>query len=181
MLINAFERLRAQGLAPREAMTQALADSFMPIASSALTSVAGMLALVFMSFTIGFDIGIVLAKGIVLSMLTVFLLMPGVLVACSPLLDKTAHKPPHISGKLITRGARGVVPILLIALIVAGTILQFGNTYTYTVRDMDADSQTGIRAVRAKQPDRAPLSHRYDGRGLSAAARYVGRNAGHRL
>ena len=136
MLINAFERLRAQGLAPREAMTQALADSFMPIASSALTSVAGMLALVFMSFTIGFDIGIVLAKGIVLSMLTVFLLMPGVLVACSPLLDKTAHKPP-----LITRGARGVVPILLIALIVAGTILQFGNTYTYTVRDMDADSQ----------------------------------------
>ena len=141
MLINAFESLRAQGLAPREAMTQALADSFMPIASSALTSVAGMLALVFMSFTIGFDIGIVLAKGIVLSMLTVFLLMPGVLVACSPLLDKTAHKPPHISGKLITRGARGVVPILLIALIVAGTILQFGNTYTYTVRDMDADSQ----------------------------------------
>ena len=137
MLINAFERLRAQGLAPREAMTQALADSFMPIASSSLTSVAGMLALVFMSFTIGFDIGIVLAKGIVLSMLTVFLLMPGVLVACSPLLDKT----PHISGKLITRGARGVVPILLIALIVAGTILQFGNTYTYTVRDMDADSQ----------------------------------------
>ena len=141
MLINAFERLRAQGLAPREAMTQALADSFMPIASSALTTVAGMLALVFMSFTIGFDIGIVLAKGIVLSMLTVFLLMPGVLVACSPLLDKTAHKPLHISGKLITRGARGVVPILLIALIVAGTILQFGNTYTYTVRDMDADSQ----------------------------------------
>lgn len=141
MLINAFERLRAQGLAPREAMTQALADSFMPIASSALTTVAGMLALVFMSFTIGFDIGIVLAKGIVLSMLTVFLLMPGVLVACSPMLDKTAHKPLHISGKLITRGARGVVPILLIALIVAGTILQFGNTYTYTVRDMDADSQ----------------------------------------
>ena len=141
MLINAFERLRAQGLAPREAMTQALADSFMPIASSALTTVAGMLALVFMSFTIGFDIGIVLAKGIVLSMLTVFLLMPGVLVACSPLLDKTAHKPLHISGTLITRGARGVVPILLIALIVAGTILQFGNTYTYTVRDMDADSQ----------------------------------------
>lgn len=141
MLINAFERLRAQGLAPREAMTQALADSFMPIASSALTTVAGMLALVFMSFTIGFDIGIVLAKGIVLSMLTVFLLMPGVLVACSPMLDKTTHKPLHISGKLITRGARGVVPILLIALIVAGTILQFGNTYTYTVRDMDADSQ----------------------------------------
>ena len=139
MLINAFERLRAQGLAPREAMTQALADSFMPIASSALTTVAGMLALVFMSFTIGFDIGIVLAKGIVLSMLTVFLLMPGVLVACSPMLDKTTHKPLHISGKLITRGARGVVPILLIALIVAGTILQFGNTYT--VRDMDADSQ----------------------------------------
>ena len=141
MLINAFERLRAQGLAPREAMTQALADSFMPIASSALTTVAGMLALVFMSFTIGFDIGIVLAKGIVLSMLTVFLLMPGVLVTCSPLLDKAAHNPLHISGKLITRGARGVVPILLIALIVAGTILQFGNTYTYTVRDMDADSQ----------------------------------------
>ncbi len=141
MLINAFERLHRQGIPPVQAMTQALADSFMPIASSALTTVAGMLALVFMSFTIGFDIGIVLAKGIVLSMLTVFLLMPGVLVTCSPLIDKTAHKPLHISGKFIARGARGFVPILLIVFIVAGTVLQFENTYTYTVRDMDADSQ----------------------------------------
>lgn len=146
ILLNAFDRLRRQGLSLPVAMTQALASSFMPVASSALTTVAGMLALVFMSFTIGFDIGVVLAKGIVLSMVTVFLFMPGLLMLFAPLLDKTAHKPfLPLRGEGIlhmTQTARHALPLLLIVLILVGACLQGNNVYTYTVRDMSSDAQT---------------------------------------
>ena len=116
----------------------------MPIASSALTTVAGMLALVFMRFTIGFDIGIVLVKGILLSMLTVFLFMPGLLTWLAPLLDKTVHKPLPLSGKPFTRlsGAlHGALPIALILLILGGAALQQRNVYTYTIRDTGAEAR----------------------------------------
>ena len=144
MLMNSFDRLLSQGLAPRAAMTQALCDAFMPISSSALTTVAGMLALVFMSFTIGYDIGVVLAKGIVLSMLTVFLLMPGLLTLCAPLLRKTRHKALHISGGGVSRlssALHGALPLLLIALILVSAVLQRQNVYTYTVRNIGEEAQ----------------------------------------
>lgn len=144
MLMNSFDRLRADGTAPVSAMIQALCAAFMPIVSSALTTVAGMLALVFMSFTIGYDIGIVLAKGIVLSMLTVFLLMPGLLLLFSPLLDKTRHKPVSFSGKGVVRVSsllHGALPILLIVLILVSAFMQLNNVYTYTIRDIGADAR----------------------------------------
>ena len=145
MLMNAFDRLRDQGVEREKAMIRALSAAFMPIASSALTTVAGMMALVFMSFTIGYDIGIVLAKGIVLSMLTVFLLMPGLLLLLSPLLDRTRHKPLAISGRGLVRlsnGLHGALPIALILLIFTSAFLQHGNVYTYTVRNIEKDSRT---------------------------------------
>ena len=144
MLMNSFDRLQTQGMAPAEAMTQALCDAFMPISSSALTTVAGMLALVFMSFTIGYDIGVVLAKGIVISMLTVFLLMPGLLTVCAPLLRKTRHKALHIPGQGISRlssALQGALPIVLITLIAVSAMLQGKNIYTYTVRNVSAEAQ----------------------------------------
>ena len=144
MLMNAFDRLRGQAISTREAMVQALAEVFIPLSSSALTTVAGMLALVFMKFTIGFDIGIVLAKGILISMLTVFLFLPGVLVLAAPLLDKTAHKPLRLSGKGLSRlsGAlHGALPMLLILLIVIAAALQGQNVYTFTIRSSDPETQ----------------------------------------
>ena len=143
MLINAYDRMLEEGCDVAEAMTEALAASFLPVSSSALTTVAGMISLVFMSFTIGFDIGMVLAKGIVISMLTVFLMLPGALTLFTPWMRKTAHKPLRLKGAglcAVVRKSRGAVSAALILLIAAGAVIQTGNTYTYTVRDMDGDS-----------------------------------------
>ena len=143
MLINAYDARLDQGLPPAEAMKKALAASFMPVASSALTTVAGMISLVFMSFTIGYDIGIVLAKGIVLSMLAVFLMMPGLLVLLTPALKKTRHRQLRIRAEalvMLPGKTRTVISVLLLVLIAAGAVIQTGNVYTYTVRDMDSDS-----------------------------------------
>ncbi|MBE5790495.1 MAG: hypothetical protein E7325_12810, partial [Clostridiales bacterium] len=74
MLLHTWNSFCDDGYSPEDAMTEALSQCFMRIASSALTTVAGLLSLLFMSFTIGFDIGLVLSKGILISMLCVFLL-----------------------------------------------------------------------------------------------------------
>ena len=91
MLLHTWNNCCDDGLGPEEAMVEALSQSFMRIASSAFTTIAGLLSLLFMSFTIGFDIGMVLSKGILISMLGVFLLMPALtLLLKKPLQENAA-------------------------------------------------------------------------------------------
>lgn len=75
-LLHRFEEYRKQGLSPEESMVQALTKSTGSILSSGLTTGIGFAALILMRFKIGPDLGIALAKGIVLSLLTVFILLP---------------------------------------------------------------------------------------------------------
>ena len=79
-------------LPTREACIEALNKSIPEISSSCLTTVSGLLALCFMQFRIGQDLGVVLVKAIMFSIMSVFLLMPGLLMVFSKLMDKTRHK-----------------------------------------------------------------------------------------
>lgn len=84
----------------REALVVSLSKSIKEISSSALTTVSGLVALMLMQFRLGYDLGTVLAKGIVCSMLTVFLLMPCMIYVFQKPLKKTVHRSlvPDISG-----------------------------------------------------------------------------------
>ena len=95
MLLHRYNEEATTAESRKEALVNALAKTFAPVSASSLTTIAGLLALTFMSFTLGFDIGIVLAKGVLLSLLTVFLFMPGFLLLFAPLLEKTKHKSLH--------------------------------------------------------------------------------------
>ena len=90
----------------RDAAVIALSKAIVEITSSSLTTVSGLLALVFMQFKIGADMGIVLTKAIILSLLSVFTLMPGLLVLFSGLMERTKHadlipKISFVGGALI--------------------------------------------------------------------------------
>lgn len=91
---------RDNGLDAREADIAALSKAIVEISSSSLTTISGLVALMLMQFRIGFDMGIVLSKGIVCSMLSVFLLMPGLLMLFNRGIEKTRHKNlvPSIAG-----------------------------------------------------------------------------------
>ena len=89
-LIHRFEECKEQA-EPEEAMKRALCMSTSSILSSGLTTVIGFLALALMRFQIGPDLGLALAKGIVISLLTVFLFMPGVILTTYKWMDKTTH------------------------------------------------------------------------------------------
>ena len=119
---------------PKEAIVTALSRSIPSILASSLTTISGLIAIMFMQFRIGFDIGIVLTKGIVCSFLTVFLLMPGLLYVFSGLIRRTKHRSYIPSVKKPFGGimkARKIIPAVGLALIVGGIIGQSFLTYTY--------------------------------------------------
>ena len=92
ILMNRYKQERRHNENKLEAMKDALTNSFVSIASSSLTTIVGLLMLCFMSFTIGFDLGIVLAKGVFFSLLCVFTILPTFILLCDKLLLKTEKK-----------------------------------------------------------------------------------------
>lgn len=132
-LIHRFDECRHE-MEPKEAMKQALALSTSSILSSGLTTVIGFLALTLMRFQIGPDLGLALAKGIAISLLTVFLFMPGVILATYKWMDKTAHRSflPSFQkfGGFVRRVTVPLVCVFVIA-IVPSYIMSTRNAYYY--------------------------------------------------
>lgn len=91
-LLHRFEECRHKNENPQQAMIDALCKSTGSILSSGLTTVLGFVALIFMRFGIGSDLGLALAKGVAISLLAVFLFMPAVILMMQKLITKTAHR-----------------------------------------------------------------------------------------
>ena len=91
-LLHRFEECRETCLDPGDAMAEACCKSVSSILSSGLTTVIGFLALVIMRYRIGMDLGLVLAKGVVISLCTVFIFSPGLIVTFYRLIDRGQHR-----------------------------------------------------------------------------------------
>ncbi len=144
ILLHSFNEKKASGLDKKDALTEALAYNMRPISSSGLTTIAGLIALLFMSFTIGFDIGIVLAKGILVSLLSVLLFMPWLIILFDKPLGKTAHKPLPLKGDGIAKfsiSLRAVLPVLLVIVIVVSYLLQMNNVYIFGGWDVNSGAE----------------------------------------
>ena len=123
----------------RDACAIALGKAIPEISASSLTTISGLAALMFMDFGIGKDMSIVLIKSILLSLLSVFTLMPGLLVLFDPLMKKTKHKKllPDITfiGKFAVK-TRRVVPFLFVIIMIAGAVLSNYCPYCYSFSDL---------------------------------------------
>ena len=144
---------RDNGLDPREADIAALSKAIVEISSSSLTTISGLIALMLMQLRIGFDMGIVLSKGIVCSMLCVFLLMPGLLMLFSGPIDRTRHRNlvPKINfwGKAIVR-LRYILPPVFLVVVVAGAVLSSHCDYVFDANDTDFDNKPDWRIADEK-------------------------------
>lgn len=132
----------------READIAALSKAIVEISSSSLTTISGMIALMLMQFRIGFDLGIVMAKGIVCSMLVVFLLMPGLLLLFSRLIDRTQHANlvPRITfwGKSVVK-LRYILPPIFLVFAVAGIFLSSRCDYCFSENVIDTGNPSEER------------------------------------
>ncbi|MBN2852312.1 MAG: MMPL family transporter [Clostridia bacterium] len=130
------------------AMKRAIQGSFQSISSSAATTVAGFAALVFMSYTIGMDMGLVLAKGIVLSFISVVVLLPVLALYSTRLIEKTTHRVLLPSFKKMQMKLGGKIKYELIILIVIVAFVSFlaqsHNNFEFYSKTGDNNGQKEI-------------------------------------
>ncbi len=154
-LFHRYLEERDAGNTPLESVVHATVKSLNSILASALTTVAGFLALVLMQYSIGRDIGLVLAKGICISLVTVLTLMPALLLALDKVIQKTRHRRWVPSFGRLGRGAMKLryVLIIVLAVLIVPTFLASGqNQFLY------GDS-SGVQGDAAS--DRARIEARF--------------------
>ncbi|MGN0181295.1 MAG: RND family transporter [Candidatus Ornithomonoglobus sp.] len=129
----------------RQAIIVALSKAIVEISSSSLTTISGLVALTLMRLRIGMDLGRILSKGIVFSLITVFLLMPGLLLQMNGFIEKTKHKNfvPTITlwGRFVVK-TRYVVPIIFIVIAAAGVVINNKIQFAFDTDSVRATIQT---------------------------------------
>ena len=133
-LLSRFKQEKEKTPDVEEAMINAIKASIKPISASSLTTIASFVAIMFMSYTIGLDMGIVFAKGVILSLLCVFMLLPGIAIYTNKWTEKSKHKSFKLSFNKYTNvlmKIRYVIPIVAIVVIVFGFIGQNYITFGY--------------------------------------------------
>lgn len=135
VLLHTYRREKETASDHFTAMLATVKHVMKPVSASALTTVAGLLALLFMTFTIGFDIGIVLMKGILISLVTSLTLLPALVLLLDPLFKKTkkcAFVPRGSAFSTLAKKAGRVILPVALALVIAAGALGGLNRYLFT-------------------------------------------------
>lgn len=155
ILLNRYKEEHAS-LAAREAVIIALSKAIPEIAGSSLTTIGGLIAMTFMQYKMGPDMGIVLIKAIILSLCAVFLLMPGVIMLFSNLMEKTKHKNfiPDIPivGKFAYVSRYVVAPLFLVA-IIAAYLVSKNCPYVFGYSTVTPPLQNSVQKAEEMQED----------------------------
>lgn len=143
-LLHRYEEYRATDRAPVDAMREAIVKSASPILASSMTTVFGFLALIFMQFRIGPDLGIVLAKGVLFSLICVIFLLPVLILVFEKWVEKTRHRNflPDFN-PVAKAGAKLRLPILILVslMIIPAFRAQQRNEFIYGNADYDRTSR----------------------------------------
>ena len=132
-----------------EAMAEAIAQTISSVVSSSVTTVAGFLALSFMSYTLGLDMGIVMAKGVVIGVICCVTVLPSMILVFDKLLEKTIHKdiiPSMDKAASFIVKHHTVFVILFIALLIPGI---YGQTHTDVYYNLTDTLPTDLNSVIA--------------------------------
>ncbi len=140
MLMNRYRQEKATGMKQCEAMASALRNCFASIAGSALTTAAGLFAMAFMHFKIGMDLGFVLAKGVLISLICVLTVLPGIVIMGDRLIERTAKKTICFPMKRLARFSykrRYILTIGFLVMFAVFFFLQGSTPIAYTLAKVD--------------------------------------------
>ena len=131
------------------AMAHAISQTFSSVIGSSVTTVAGFIALCFMSFTLGKDIGIVMAKGVIFGVLVCVTVLPSMILCCDKLIEKTKHKPllPDI-GRISDKVTKRYV-IYVVAFVILLFPAIYGNNHTSVYYNLDESLPKDLPSVIA--------------------------------
>ena len=155
ILCNRYKEER-ESLPIREAVITALSKGIPEIGSSSLTTIGGLVAMLFMQFKIGPDMAICLIKAVLFALLSVFVFMPGFLMLFGPLMDKTRHKNfvPKIPfvGKMAYR-TRYIIPPIFAALLLLGYHYSSRCPYVYGYGEIETPKLNYVQIAQNKIDD----------------------------
>lgn len=149
----------------RESVERALAKAVPEVFASSLTTIAGLVAMTFMKFRLGADLGFVLIKAIACSLLSVFLVMPGLLMIFGKAMDKTRHRKFVPKIPFVGRFAwatRKVIPILFVFVFIGAFYLyqqvNFAYSEDFLITPKQNAHQVADRQIKARFGDNNPLA-----------------------
>ena len=119
------------------AMAHAISQTFSSVIGSSVTTIAGFIALCFMSFTLGLDIGVVMVKGVILGVLACVTILPSMILCCDKIIEKTKHKPflPDIGRISDKVTKRYLIYVALFVVLLFPAI--YGNNHTGVYYNLD--------------------------------------------
>lgn len=152
MLMNRYNQEKLKNPNPSIAMKNALSNAFGAVTSSSVTTIVGLLVLLFMSFKIGQDMGIVLAKGVFISLICIFTIMPCLVVQFDKIMTKTHKKSlnPNMKPVMKIAGKIRFISVPLIAAVTVGAFLIKDNLEVTYIKTFDNPKQTTIEDVFGK-------------------------------
>lgn len=155
ILSNRFREEREQ-LEIREAVIVALSKGIPEIVASSLTTIGGLFAMMFMQFRIGPDMAISLIKSILFALLSVFLIMPGLLMLFGPLIDKTKHKsfvPPIPFVGKFAHATRYLIPPVFVLVMLLGFHFSNDCPYVYGYGEIETPKQNDVQIAESMISD----------------------------
>ena len=151
-LLHSYEsnKIRFEGDKER-AMAHAISQTFSSVIGSSVTTVAGFIALCFMTFTLGMDIGVVMVKGVIFGVLACVTILPSMILCCDKLIVKTKHKPflPDI-GKLSDKVTKRYLVYVVIFLVLLFPAI-YGNNHTSVYYNLDETLPKDLPSIIANE------------------------------
>lgn len=152
-LWHSYTERRDSGLDDEEAMAKAIDDTLVSVTGSSITTVAGFLALCFMTYTMGKDLGIVMAKGVILGVISSITILPVMLLQFRKLLRKTMHKALIPDTHKLSHGltSRYMIYILVFAVLLVPAIYGYNHqNVVYDFTKMMSGSQNDLSAEKTR-------------------------------
>lgn len=148
-LYHKYERLKGKMKTKEEAMKYAISDTLVSVAGSSLTTVAGFLALCTMQLTLGKDIGIVMAKGVILGVISTVTIFPAFLLVCDKLLVKTQHKPLIPEFKDVKTFVTKYYKVILVVALILVIPAVYGNNHVEQYYNLTKDLPQDLKSCLA--------------------------------
>jgi predicted RND superfamily exporter protein len=134
-----------------EAMARAISMTIGSVAGSSLTTIAGFVALCFMSFTLGMDLGIVMAKGVVLGVLCTVTVLPALILVCDKAIQKTTHRAFNLNGEKISNFVVRHNKVFLVVILLLWIPSIFGYNRVQVYYNLDSSLPDYLPSVQANQ------------------------------
>lgn len=161
--VNRYNEERRYSRTKEEAMSRALHGSFISLSGSSLTTLFGFLALCFMQLTLGLNIGIVMAKGVIIGVLSVVIILPAFMLVFDDAINRHKHKPfsPDF-GKLVNHlvKRKKVFAAVFIIIIIPSVLLSANVKKNYNLNaELPDDASTTIGTKLLKEKFNMTTSH----------------------